>query len=108
MDDHPFDEMQWRGDLATLLERHELDQLSGVDADMLADLLADMAARVTDMVKLRDRGMPEAFSAVERAELAALRKENKLLEEIVRDLETRLALAEKQRDLAREQRVALG
>jgi hypothetical protein len=98
----------WRGELADLLQAHELDQLSGVDANLLADALSEMAEALVRLVKDRDRGMPAALSAVERAELAALRRSFRVQEEIVRDLETRLALAEKQRDLAREQRVALG
>lgn len=107
-DDKLFGAETWRGELADLIQEHELDQLAGLDANMLSDALSEMAEALVALVRDRDRGMPAALNAVERAELAALRRSMKLQEEIVRDLETRLALAEKQRDLAREQRVALG
>ena len=86
-----FDKDAWRGELADLIQAHELDQLSGVDANMLSDLLSDVAELWVAMVKDRDRGMPSALGAAERAELAALRRAASLQEEIVNNLHTRLA-----------------
>ena len=87
----------WRGELADLIQEHELDQLSGVDANMLSDLLSDIAEGVVDLIKNRDRGMSAALSAVERAELAALRRSVKLQEEIIKNLQNQ-----------RDERLALG
>ena len=110
MDDNPFAEERWQVDLAQVLEEHELDQLSGVNSNMLAELLALVAGGVVKLVNVRDRGMPEALSAVERAELAALRKVVSLQsvtiaveQRKVEDLTTLLADARRQLDRGEQQ-----
>lgn len=111
-----FSAETWRGELADLIQEHDLENLSGVDANMLSDLLSDIAEAVVDLIKNRDRGMPKALHAVERAELAALRRSVRLSEEVnanllarldteqakVEDLEVMLKDAKKQRDLTLE------
>jgi hypothetical protein len=93
MSEKLFGAETWRGELADLLQEHELDQLSGVDANMLSDALSEMAEALVALIQDRDRGMPAALSAVERAELAALRRSVKLQETIIQNLrENRLAL----------------
>jgi DNA-binding LytR/AlgR family response regulator len=93
--DDPFAEERWRAGLAAVIEEHELDQLSGVDAADLADFMADLAGMMVVLVKTRDRGMPDALGAVERAELAALRKTLKLMEVVMAKTEDALALRER-------------
>lgn len=110
MDDpveEPFAEDHWQADLAFVIKEHDLDQFAGIDSDVLAEHLATVAGSLVRLIKTRDRGMPEALNAVERAELAALRKTNRLMEvtsalaeRTVADLEVLLKDARAERDRA--------
>jgi len=109
MDDNPFAEERWQADLAHTISEHELDQLAGVDADELAEFMALVAGSMVRLIVRRDRGMPEALHAEERAELAALRKANKLQatviaqrERDISDLNIRLADLQRLRDYERD------